>query len=65
MLAYWAIIYVGQLLKFTKDVQYFDYLYTMKVIKIYFDQRKMGYIHFGRFFHRLIWSPWAKATEVS
>jgi hypothetical protein len=58
----WAIIYHGHFLKFTEAAEIFALLisHVNSYVPINFDKTCAG-IHFGRFFHKKVWSPcWRK-----
>jgi hypothetical protein len=48
---------LGSILKITKLTQIFVLIFSRKRLCINFNKNCLG-LHFGRFFHKLIWSPW-------
>jgi hypothetical protein len=52
-----AIVFFSSFLKMTRVVHIFALLFTRKMFCINFDKKMFG-LHFGRFFLKLIWSPW-------
>jgi hypothetical protein len=48
-----------KLQKYKNMAQIFGPLLTAEKVRqvIYFGKNGLGYVHFGRFFHKLIWSP--------
>jgi hypothetical protein len=51
----WTIIFIGQFVEnLKKEVHILGILFFLSII---FDMIYVGQ-HFGRFFHKLIWSPW-------
>jgi hypothetical protein len=58
-----VIVYFGQLLENYRSVQHLrDTLFRDWVyVCINFDKKSVG-LHLGKFFHKLIWSPWALPT---
>jgi hypothetical protein len=55
----WAIVFFGQFFsKIMKAAQSFGPFFPHFRLYIRFGKKRLG-LHFGRFFHKLIWSPWS------
>jgi hypothetical protein len=56
--------FFGQFFLMTQVSQIFVlHFYTKKVLHLTFDQNLFA-LRFGRFFHKLIWSPWSCGIAV-
>jgi hypothetical protein len=52
----WLLLSFGSSLKIIEVSQILGFLATWLRVCINFDEKSIG-LHFGRFFHKLIWSP--------
>jgi hypothetical protein len=56
--AYWDIVFLWQFCENYRP-QIFELLFSAVKVMHKFKQKCVG-LHFGRFFHKLIWSPWPR-----
>jgi hypothetical protein len=62
---YWAVIFFWQFFNKYRSIPNIRLLFNtiIKFLCIILDEKWIG-LHFGRFFHKLIWSPWPQRPQA-
>jgi hypothetical protein len=58
--SYWMIIFFVRFLKISEVAQIYGTTFSQSIRSLFILTKKWIGLHFGRLFHKLIWSPWKR-----